>query len=187
MSSHEILTGDILPQCEEEYSRIGVDKLLILYNWIDYDREKTIENGVNINVTSLQNEIRIDTKENSITPLVSGQKGIDDVTTYIHSLGFVVVTKTNTNRELLMQLSNGRFIAVVKDRSTGLYELFGRDFGLVCTSISRTSTGQSTSNGYSVSLAISPNCGGKEKSLPKLFDDITVPIPDAGGGEEPEE
>lgn len=173
MSSYDLLDDNITPSCEEEFDQIGVDERLILVNWDNYNREETQSNDNKIYIETLESQFYIDTKKNSISPDISSSKVSNDRTFYSHNLSFVILSKTNETRNTLEKLANGKFIAILLDKSTGKYELFGEDCGLVTTSISRSSTGSTTSNGYSISMSQSSNNGGKESRLPRLFNQTT--------------
>lgn len=161
-----ILNG-IKKDCDTIYSRIGVDKDLILINYSDFDLEATLESGnfesdnTNQNIKGLSD---IKLKENAVLNIFEGTEYsvIPTVTpvalengkfNYKHSIAFTVYSKLSKDRETLEKLSSSRVIAVTKDKSTGLYEIFGMHLGLRVSGIERSYTGSQNSNFYSVTIS----------------------------------
>ena len=93
---------------------------------------------------------------------------------YIHQILFTVYSKLAKDRKVLEDLDGAKVIGIVRERSTGLYELFGIDQGLMVSAIERTYQGAQNSNYYQVTL-LTPEKGiVKETSLGELAVNIQV-------------
>lgn len=190
-----ILNG-IQRDCDTIHSRIGVDKNLILINYADFDLEATLDSSnfeidnTNRNIKGLS-DIKLNPgavlytfegTEYSVVPTVTPVPLENGTFNYTHSVAFTVYSKKSKDRDTLEQLSSSRVIAVTRDKSTGLYELFGATLGLRVSGIERTYTGSQNSNFYNVTLATPDIYVLAEPSLSKLsvalngFTNI-VPIP----------
>jgi hypothetical protein len=191
-----ILNG-IKKDCDTIQSRIGVDKDLILINYTDFDLESTLEssnietNNNNLNIKGLS-DIKLyedavlnifEGTEYSVVPTVTPVALENGLFNYKHSITFTVYSKLSKDRETLEKLSNSRVIAVTRDKSTGLYELFGMYLGLRVSGIERSYTGSQNSNFYSVTIATPEIYVLSEPYLSKLsvalngFTNI-IPMPD---------
>lgn len=176
-----ILSG-IKKDCDTINSRIGVDKDLILINYSDFDLEATeassnIEiSNVNLNIKGLS-DIKLKSgaalyvfegTEYSVVPSVAPVALENGKFNYKHSINFTVYSKLSKDRDTLETLSESRVIAVTKDKSTGLYEVFGMHLGLRVTGIERAYIGSQNSNFYTVTIATPDIYVLAEPSLSKL-------------------
>lgn len=50
-----------------------------------------------------------------------------------HVVNFTAYGRDAATEETIQQVLNGRFVAVIKSKTTGVYEVYGLDSGLVCT------------------------------------------------------
>ena len=167
-------------QCEN--SEIGVDKDLILieHKYLDLKATKLQSNreidNVNNNYKGLSNIILkegailnvFEGTDYSVVPSVTPEAREDGSMRYVHSLGFTVFSKTARDRETLIILSKVKVVAVVKDRSTGLYELFGMEQGLRVSGLERAYVGSINSNFYSVTIATPGYYVVKESTIGEL-------------------
>ena len=161
-----ILNG-IKRDCDTINSRIGVDKDLILINYNDFDLEATLASGnretgntngnfKGITDIKLKNSATLHIFEGtdfSVIPSVSPIVLENGKFNYNHSIVFTVYSKLSKDRITLLSLSEAKVVAVTKDRSTGLYELFGMRQGLRMSGLDRSYIGSQNSNFYSVTLS----------------------------------
>jgi len=176
-----ILEG-ITRDCEADTSQIGVDKDLILveYKYFDLESTKLLSNreadNSNNNYKGLSNIVLKDGAvlnvfegmEYSVIPSIIPQAREDGSMRYQHSINFTVYSKSSKDRETLTNLSKVKVIAVAKDLSTGLYELFGMEQGLRLSGIERSYIGSINSNYYSVTIATPDYYVVKETNIGEL-------------------
>ena len=176
-----ILEG-ITKDCEADISPIGVDKDLILieYKYFDLESTKLLSNregdNSNNNYKGLSNIVLKDGAvlnvfegvEYSVIPSIIPQAREDGVIRYQHSINFTVYSKSSKDREILTNLSKLKVIAVAKDTSTGLFELFGMEQGLRLSGIERSYVGSINSNYYSVTIATPDYYVVKETNIGEL-------------------
>ena len=183
----QIIDGVVL-NCNTINAAIGSDKDLILVNYKDFDKAATLAPGnreiddvlgnidglTDIILKPLTVQYIFEGTDYSVVPTVTPEIKEDGDIWYIHQILFTVYSKAATDRKVLEDLDGARVIAIVKERSTGLYELFGMDQGLMVSSIARTYTGTQTSNFYQVTL-LTPEIGiAKESTLGELAVGIQV-------------
>ena len=183
----EILKG-VAKDCKAFNAAIGSDKDLILVNYDDFDREATIAIGnreidnVDENLDGLTSIILktgaiqhvFEGTDYSVVPTVTPEIKEDGDIWYTHQVLFTVYSNLAKDRKTLEDLDDSRVIAIVKERSTGLYELFGMDQGLKVSAIERAYTGAQNSNFYQVTL-LTPEAGiAKESTLGELAVNIQV-------------
>lgn len=191
--SNSIITNGIALECEVFNESIGAEKDLILINYADFDLEST---------SSIYNRQTDDALKNlrgltdiflkpgavqhvfegtdySVVPTVTPEVREDGNLWYTHSIAFTVYSKKSEDRETLISLGKSTVIAVTRDRSTGLYELFGAYQGLKVTGIDRTYVGSQNSNFYQVTIATPDINVIREPSLSELsvYLDGGTPIP----------
>jgi hypothetical protein len=176
-----ILEG-ISRDCESDNAIIGVDKDLILIDYKFFDLAATKlqanreANNLNNNYKGLTNIALKDGAvlnvfegvDYSVIPSVTPQAREDGSMRYQHSIGFTVYSKTARDRETLISLSKIKVVAVVKDLSTGLYELFGMEQGLRVSGIERSYVGSINSNFYSVTISTPDYYIVKESTIGEL-------------------
>jgi hypothetical protein len=195
MANTNFILEGITRDCESSNAVIGVDKDLILieYKYFDLKATKALSNresdNTNNNYKGLKN---IALKEGailnvfegtdySVVPSITPEPREDGSMRYIHSIGFTVYSKTARDRETLLVLSKTRVVAVVKDRSTGLYELFGMEQGLKVTGLERAYVGTQNSNFYSVTISTPESYVIKESTIGELSVNLNNSIPEEPG------
>jgi len=174
--------------CSTINAAIGLDKDLILVNYDDFDKDATLAtlnreiDDTNGNLEGLTDIILktgaeqyvFEGTDYSVVPTVTPEIKEDGDIWYTHQILFTVYNKKAAARKTLEDLDDSRVIGIAKDRSTGLYELFGADQGLKISAIERAYTGAQNSNFYQVTL-ITPELGiAKESSLGELAVNISV-------------
>jgi len=183
----EIVDGVVL-DCNTINSPIGSDKDLILVNYEDFDREATLAPGnrevddLNENIDGLTSVILkpgavqyvFEGTDYSVVPTVTPEIKEDGDMWYAHQLLFTSYSKLAKDRKTLEDLSNSRVIGIVKERSTGLYEVFGIDNGLMVTSIVRNYQGEQKSNFYQVTIMTPEKGISKESTVGELAVSIEV-------------
>jgi len=180
--SNKNITNGIALECGVFYEAIGADKDLILVNYDDFDLEQTasllnrqLDDSLG-NVRGLTDiflkpgaiQYVFEGTDYSVVPSVSPEVREDGNLWYSHSIAFTVYSKKSQDRETLISLGGSKVIAVTRDRSSGLYELFGMYQGLRVNEISRTYTGTQSSNFYQVTIATPEINVVKEPSLSEL-------------------
>lgn len=180
--SNKNITNGIALECGVFFEAIGADKDLILVNYDDFDLEQTasiynrqIDNTLE-NIRGLTDiflkpgavQYVFEGTDYSVVPSVTPETREDGNLWYSHSIAFTVYSKKSQDRETLLSLGGSRVIAITKDRSSGLYELFGMYQGLRVNEISRTYTGTQSSNFYQVTIATPEINVVKEPSLSEL-------------------
>lgn len=160
-----IITAGIEKDCDTLNAAVGVDKDLILVNYEDFDLTATraaIEaddtNGnegglTNIELKSGAVQHIFEGTDYSVIPNVTSEVRENGDSWFVHSLAFTVYSKKAKDRKTLEALAKSRVIAIAKDRSTGLYELFGAEQGLKLNGLERAYTGSQNSNFYTVTIA----------------------------------
>lgn len=185
---NNLITSGILKNCDSIYDTIGVDKDLILVNYIDFNSEITLseENKVldpeGINYRGISKIILNENAKryvfeglnNSVIPSITSEEREDGKMMYSHEVSFIAYSKSSQDREIMESLSKSKVIAITKDLSTGLYELFGGKVGLSLKSISRQYTGSQNSNFYSITLGTSDIAVLKEDAMGKLSEKIIL-------------
>lgn len=182
LMSNSNITNGIALDCAVFNESIGVEKDLILINYSDFDFEST-SSIYNRETDDVLNNLRgltniflkpgatqhlFEGTDYSVVPTVSPEVREDGNLWYTHSIAFTVYSKKSEDRETLITLGKSTVIAVTRDRSTGLYELFGMSQGLKVTGIDRTYTGSQNSNFYQVTIATPEINVIKEPSLSEL-------------------
>lgn len=162
-----LITSGIERDCNTVNAPVGVDKDLILVNYEDFDRTATLDaNNIesddsNNNLMGLTNiqlkagavQHVFEGTDYSVIPNVTTEIREDGNAWFLHSLAFTVYSKLSKDRKTLEDLGESRVIAIAKDRSTGLYEIFGVDQGLKLSGLERAYTGSQNSNYYTVTIA----------------------------------
>jgi hypothetical protein len=183
----EIIDGIEL-DCLTMSAAIGSDKDLILVNYKDFDKVATLASGnreaddvdgneggltaIILKTGAIQYVFK--GTDYSVVPTITPEIKEDGDMWYAHQILFTVYSKLAKDRKVLEDLDGAKVIAIVKERSTGLYELFGMDQGLMVSGIERTYQGTQTSNFYQVTL-LTPEIGiAKESTLGELAVGIEV-------------
>ena len=187
MSCTTIITSGVEKDCVTINGAIGVEKDLILVNYVDFDRTKTFASinreTTGSNIKGLKNiylkfgaiQHTFEGTEYSVTPsIIPAVKDDGSGTWYDHQILFTVYSKRATDRKTLEALAGSRVIGIAVDRSTGLYELFGADLGLKVSTIVRPYTGAQNSNFYQVTLLTPEIDIVKEAGLGELSALITT-------------
>ena len=190
MSCNKVISAGISYDCDAINAAVGVEKDLILVNYADFDKVATLLAGnreaddTNSNEGGLTNiELKSGAVQHvfagtdySVIPSVTPEIREDGHTWYIHSIQFTVYKKDAAARKVLEDLGYSKVIAIARDRSTGLYELFGADQGLKITGIERAYVGAQTSNFYTVSIATPDIAVVRESSLGELAVGINTAV-----------
>jgi len=188
MDCTDIILDGIERDCNAFKAAIGVDKDLILVNYDDFDRLATLASGnrelddVMNNLDGLTSIILktgaiqhvFEGTDYSVVPTITPEVKEDGDTWYIHQILFTVYSKLAKDRKTLEDLSGSRVIGIVKERSTGLFELFGIDQGLKVSAIERAYVGTQNSNFYQVTLLTPEIAVAKESTIGELALDISV-------------
>lgn len=183
----EIIKGVAL-DCSTINAAIGSGKDLILVNYEDFDKQGTLSTS-NREIDNLDGNLDGLTSiilktgaiqylfkgtDYSVIPTVTPEVKEDGDMWYSHQILFTAYSKAAKDRKTLEDLDGSRVIAIVKERSTGLYELFGADQGLKVSSIERNYMGSQNSNFYQVTL-LTPEIGiAKESTIGELAVSIQV-------------
>lgn len=185
-----ILSG-IARDCATVNAAVGVDKDLILVNYDDFDLAETMLIA-NRETTDADNNLGgltaiklkkgavqhiFEGTDYSVIPSVTPEVKEDGDIWYIHSIAFTVYSKKAKDRKTIEALGGSRVIAITKDRSTGLYELFGAVQGLKMSALERVYVGQQNSNFYGLTIS-TPEIGVvKEPTLGELAVSIITAAP----------
>ena len=163
-----LITGGIDFNCDNYNAPIGVDKDLILVNYDEFDRIATLDaanreaDDTNGNEGGLTNiELKLGAVQNvfegrdySIVPTVTSEiRENSGDSWFMHSIAFIAYNKAAKARKTLEKLAQSKVVAIVVDKSTGLYEIFGIDQGLKISAVERTYVGGQNGNFYSVTIA----------------------------------
>lgn len=197
MSCENSIISGIEKDCKNINASIGAEKDLILINYKDFDKLATkspfnrqLDNDLgnkggltDIKLVPDAIQYVFEGTDYSVIPNVSPEVREDGSVWYTHSISFTVYSKSAETRETLQSLSKAKVIAVTKDRSTGLFELFGMEVGLKVTGTERAYTGAQSSNFYTVTIATPEIAVIRENSLGELslqLDGVSsgAPIPD---------
>lgn len=192
MSTNSILSG-IAKDCSNMSASIGANKDLILINYFDFNKPATLsalnrqlnddfnnKGGLtDIKLFEGAKQYVFEGTDYSVVPSVSVETKEDGNSWYSHSISFTVYNKSSEARQTLLELSKARVIAVTRDRSTGLYELFGAEQGLKLSGLERPYTGSQSSNFYSITIATPDIAVVKERSIGEL----SLKLDGVGGGD----
>lgn len=194
MASTDFILGGIGRDCKTENAAIGVNKDLILIEYKYFDLKSTkssLNRELDNTFGNYQGLTNIKLREGavmhvfegtdySVVPTVTPEVKENGNTWYSHGISFTVYSKLARDRKILEVLGSSRVIAVTKDRSTGLYELFGMEQGLKVTGLDRSYVGSQNSNFYNVTIA-TPEVGVvKESTIGELsvkLNDLTEIAP----------
>tara|TARA_R110000796_G_scaffold5390_8_gene20258 strand:+ start:5371 stop:5949 length:579 start_codon:yes stop_codon:yes gene_type:complete len=187
----ELILAGISLNCDDINAAIGVDKDLILVNYSDFDRTSTLAaanieaDNTNGNIGGLSSIIlntgaiqyTFEGTDYSIQPSISSELKEDGNSMYVHTILFTSYSKSSASRNTLIALGNSRVVAITRERSTGLYELFGANIGLKISGLERAYVGAQTSNFYQVTIATPDVAVIRETSmgLLSLFNIVTNP------------
>ena len=187
MSCTTVIVSGIDRDCATINAAIGVEKDLILVNYDDFDKKKTLDSTnretTGSNIKGLKNiflklgAIRhtFEGTDYSVVPsIIPEVKEDGSGTWYQHQILFTVYSKKAKDRKTLEALAGSRVIGIAVDRSTGLYELFGMDIGLRVSQIERPYTGTQNSNFYKVTMLTPELDVVKESGLGELAGLITT-------------
>jgi len=165
MSCTTIITSGIDKDCITINAAVGVEKDLILVNYDEFDKVKTLATinretaGSNIKglkeiflKLGAEQHIFEGTDYSVIPSIIPEVREDGSATWYQHQILFSVYSKRAKDRKTIEALAGSRVIGIAKDRSTGLFELFGMDLGLKVSTIERPYTGSQNSNFYTVTL-----------------------------------
>lgn len=180
------LIGGVPLVCAEQNDAIGSERDLILVNYDDFDYATTIgsievdntnnnEEGLtSISLKAGATQYTFEGQDYSVVPTITPETKEDGTMWYAHSLLFTAYSKTSKTRNVIESLSGSKVIAIAKDRSTGLYELFGAEHGLYLSGLERPYTGSQKSNFYDVTISTRDLGVMKESKLPYLAVTIDV-------------
>jgi len=187
MSCTTIITNGIDKDCATINAAIGVEKDLILVNYEDFDKKKTLDptnrETAGSNIKGLKNiflklgtvQHTFEGTEYSVIPsIIPEVKEDGSGTWYQHQILFTVYSKKATDRKTIEALAGSRVIGIAVDRSTGLFELFGMDIGLRVSQIERPYTGTQNSNFYKVTMLTPEIDVVKESGLGELAGLVTT-------------
>lgn len=164
---NRLITDGILKNCANINAAIGSDKDLILVNYADVDVAATKDAGnreaddTNDNLDGLTalklktgaTQYTFEGTDYSVIPSVVPEVKEDGDMWYIHNVQFTAYSKAAEARKVIEDLAGSTVVAVAKDRSTGLLEVFGLDLGLRVLNVEREYVGTQDSNFYKVTLA----------------------------------
>ena len=174
---NELITSGIAVDCDSLNDAIGVNKDLMLVNFTYLDREATLSSretdNTNNNLGGLSKLVLKEGaklyvyqgKDYSVIPNITSETKENGVTKYKHSIDFTIYSKKAYDKKILETLGKSRVLAIAKDKSTGLYEIFGIDRGLEVGNISRAYNGSQNSNFYTVSISTPDRAKLIESSL----------------------
>lgn len=167
MGCNSAISAGIARDCKSVAAAVGVDKDLILVNYDDFDFAGTFD-AANREIDDTNNnegglaaiklksgaiQHTFEGTDYSVIPTVTGEVKEDGDMWFLHSIAFTAYSKAAKARKTIEDLAGSKVIAICKDRSTGLYELFGAEQGLKLTGLERTYTGGQNSNFYACTLA----------------------------------
>lgn len=162
-----LLTGGAEFDCNNSSAAVGVDKDLILVNYDEFNKALTLgaanreaddTNGNEGGLTNIELNVGatqhiFEGKDYSVIPSITSEIRENGDSWFIHSLAFMVYNKTAKVRKTLEELAESKVVAIVKDRSTGLYEIFGINHGLKLSALERVYVGGQNSNYYTTTIA----------------------------------
>ena len=166
----DLALADIDYVCADITAPVGSDRDLMITPYANFDRANTLtianretddtnknEDGLSdIFVVAAVAGTDIFTftgTDYSVVPTVTSEVKEDGNSWFIHSLLFTAYSKTAKTRKVIEALAGERVIAIAKERSTGLYEVFGTDQGLTLNALERAYVGAQNSNFYQVTIA----------------------------------
>lgn len=169
----QLIASDINTSCYAQSNRgLESDGVIVNYNDIDFAKSKVSASNKNI-ITDLV--LKAGKKGYSIrqlgsTPFNGTKKDFKSgtyVNTWDKTISLVVLDEgADVTRDIIDPLSNGTFVAVLKNKTKGAdgsaeYEIFGYDQGLKMTEGSNDKWSEDTIGGYAVTLVESsaPNSG----------------------------
>ncbi len=190
MACNDLISAGVTLDCGSVNAPIGVDKDLILVNYEDFDfagtfdatnREADDTNNNSGGLTAIKlksgaTQYTFEGTDYSVVPTVTGEVKENGDSWYIHSIAFVIYSKKAADRKVIEDLGYSRVIAIAKDRSTGLYELFGGELGLKVGSLERAYVGSQNSNFYSVTIQTPDIAVVRESNLGELALSIDVAV-----------
>jgi len=182
MSCDNLIVAGVPKDCSAINAPTGVQKDLILVNYTDFDYpgtsdaaniETTTANGNKDGLTAIKLkagavQYTFEGTDYSVMPSSPSEVREDGDSWFLHSIAFMVYSKSSVTRKILKDLANSRVIAVVIDRSTGFYELFGMEHGLKLTEMTREYVGNQNANFYGLTIATPDIAAVRESSLPQL-------------------
>lgn len=182
MSINKSILSGIAKDCNNISASIGAEKDLILVNYLDFDKVATFspfnrqlndDFGNKGGITDIILKAGAKTyvfegTDYSVIPSISTEVKEDGNTWFSHSIAFTAYNKTMEARATLLSLGKARVIAITRDRSTGLFELFGAEQGLKMSGLDRAYTGAQSSNFYSITIATPELAVIREKSIGEL-------------------
>lgn len=185
-----LIVGGIERDCDTINAAVGVDRDLILVNYADFDRAATLlaanreSDKTNNNEGGLTNvELKVGAIQHifegtdySVIPNITAEVKEDGDSWFLHSIAFTVYSKKAKDRKTLEDLAESRVVAIAKDRSTGLYELFGADQGLKLSGLERAYTGTQNSNFYTVTIATPDIAVIRESTIGELAVGINTAV-----------
>ena len=183
-----IISSGVEKDCSTINAAVGVDKDLILVNYDDFDKELTFAtreaDDTNKNIGGLTAiELKAGAVQHvfegtdySVIPNVTSEIKEDGDSWFIHSLAFTVYSKLAKDRKTLEDLAESRVIAIARDRSTGLYELFGAEQGLKLSGLERAYVGAQNSNFYTITIATPDVAVVRESSIGELAVSINTAV-----------
>lgn len=188
MSCARTISAGVPKDCAAINAATGVNKDLILVNFEEYDNVATLadsnfeaddtnnnKDGLTaIHLKSGATQHTFEGTDYSVMPTVTSENRDDGDAWFLHSIAFTVYSKSSETRKVLRDLSNSKVIAIVIDRSTGLYELFGAEHGLKMSELSREYVGNQNSNFYPLTIATPDVAVVRESNLGYLSHQITV-------------
>ena len=171
----------ILASCKA--SSPAIEPEVILINFDDWKAaEKTITEGVLSALTlgEAANGYKYESHKNSLETDCTLSKGTY-VNTFDHKVTFRVFSKTQTIKDEINKLANGRVVAITKNANVpeedGVkYEVFGADNGLEMSESSAPSSG---TDGVIYSFSLASGDNAKESALPLTIDAGDVEATDA--------
>lgn len=185
-----LIVAGIALNCSDINAAVGVDKDLILVNYDDFDRALTLAAG-NIESDDTSGNIEglstiflktgtvqyiFEGTDYSVQPNVASEVQENGNSWYIHSILFTSYNKESVARNVIEDLGQSKVIAIAKDRSTGLYELFGADQGLKLSALERAYVGTQTSNFYQITLTTPDVAVVRESTVGLLSVAITTAV-----------
>jgi len=183
---NDLITGGIILDCNTINAAVGVDSDLILVNYADFDKTATLAareiSGSNIGgLTAIELksgaiQYVFEGTDYSVIPNITAELKDDGNAWYLHSIAFTVYSKLAADRKVLEDLGNSLVIAIAKDRSTGLYEIFGMDQGLKLSGLEGAYVGAQTSNFYTVTIATPDVAVIRESTIGELAVGINTAV-----------
>ncbi|MEP1488613.1 MAG: hypothetical protein ABJK28_09315 [Algibacter sp.] len=183
-----LIASGIQKDCKTVNAAVGVEKDLILVNYDDFDKELTFAtreaDDTNNNISGLT-AIQLkagavqhifEGTDYSVVPNVTSEVKEDGDSWFIHSLAFTVYSKLAKDRKTLEDLGESRVIAIARDRSTGLYELFGAEQGLKLSGLERAYVGAQNSNFYTITIATPDVAVVRESTIGELAVSINTAV-----------